>query len=82
MKNDFRGDRDEYSNYYKLCIALTKFEIRLCGNPLSQDDSNFYERWIANLIYIEKQNYEDERKKCRERRLAKLVKKKKKSFQN
>lgn len=79
MKNDFRGDRDEYSNYFKLCIALTKIEIRQCGNPLSQDDSNFYERWIANLIYIEKQNYEDECTKCRENRLARVVKKKKKN---
>lgn len=44
MKNDYRGNRDEYSKFFKLCVALTNFDIFECGIPLSQNDSYFHER--------------------------------------
>lgn len=78
MKAEYRGNRDEYQNIFKLCVALTNFEIREFDYPLSEEDSFFYQRLIADMIYIEKLSYEDHlelRRQQRQRRLLKITNK-------
>ena len=77
MNQLYRGDRDDYHKYFSICAALTNFDIRQCDNPLTKDDSEFYQRLVTNMIYIEKKRYErnlEIRKEQRIRRLGKINK--------
>lgn len=77
MNQLYRGDRDDYHKYFSICAALTNFDIRQCDNPLTKDDSEFYQRLVTIMIYIEKKRYErnlEIRKEQRIRRLGKINK--------
>ena len=71
MKSRYRGDHDIYECYFKICAALVNFEIVMLGHPLRNDDSDFYQKFMAKkkdelLFYKNKTNEKKkiERKKA------------------
>lgn len=76
IREEFRGNREDYYKYFIICAALTNFDIRECNNPLHEEDSLFYQRLIANQVYFYKEKYErhlELRRQQRERRLGKYT---------
>ena len=46
----YRGDRENYENIFRLCVALTNFEIMYCKHPLRKEDGEFYAKFTTSDI--------------------------------
>ena len=71
----YRGAHDNYERIFKLCIALTNFEMIYCKHYLRKSDGDWYSRFRASeLIEMKNRSIEkaEIRKEARLRRIARF----------
>ena len=68
----YRHSHDMYSKIFKLCCALTNFEIRLCNHGLRREDGDWYSKYYTNEVEAMKNRAQDEQERRRDLRRRRM----------